>query len=62
MTKHCKCELCGNKNCEFIISSKHLTYVVKNIPDYLKGKNKHINKHICTECFLKIFDKGENKK
>lgn len=61
MTKHCKCELCGSKNCEFVISSKHLNYWVKNIPDYLRGKTNHIHKHICTECFLKIFDKGENK-
>lgn len=55
----CKCELCGKEDCEFVVTSKHVTYWVKGVPDYLKGNNSHIHKHICTECFLKIFDKGD---
>lgn len=55
------CDLCGKEESEFTVTSKHLSHIVKNIPGRLRGNRRHISKHICTECFVKLFDK-ENLK
>lgn len=55
------CDLCGKEESEFTVTSKHLSHIVKNIPDRLRGNISHISKHICTECFVKLFDKGNLK-
>lgn len=46
------CDLCGKEESEFTVTSKHLSHIVKNIPDRLRGNRSHISKHICTECFV----------
>ena len=53
------CDLCGKEESEFTVTSKHLSHVVENIPDRLRGNRSHISKHICTECFVKLFDKEQ---
>ena len=51
------CDLCGKEESEFTVTNKHLSYIVKNIPNRLRGNRSHISKHICAECFVKLFDK-----
>jgi hypothetical protein len=55
------CDLCGKEESEFTVTSKHLSHIVENIPDRLRGNSSHIHKHICTECFVKLFDNDTSK-
>ena len=52
------CDLCGAEKPEFTVTSKHLGYVLKDLKEFVT-ETDHITKHICTDCFLKIFRKPE---
>lgn len=51
---HIPCDLCKNKGYEFVITSKHLRDSVDVKLKY-KGQTSHVVKHICTDCFVKLF-------
>ena len=52
------CDLCGAEKPEFTVTSKHLGYMLKDLKEFVT-ETDHITKHICTDCFLKIFRKPE---
>lgn len=56
------CDLCGKKTfTEFIVKSKHLAWVLSDMAKYHKNNNSYITRHICKDCFKKIFGKPEDK-
>ena len=54
MTKHISCDLCKNKSYEFIVTSKHLRDSLDVKLKY-KGQTRHVVKHLCLDCFIKLF-------
>ena len=53
------CNLCGAEKPEFTVTSKHLGFVLKELKEFDSLETDHITRHICTDCFLKIFKKQE---
>jgi hypothetical protein len=53
------CDLCGAREAEFTITSKHLAIMLPELEKYYSPKTSHITKHICTKCFKKIFRKNK---
>jgi hypothetical protein len=51
------CDLCGAEKPEFTITSKHLANCLGELKRFNSHGTDHINKHICTNCFIKIFKK-----
>ena len=51
------CDLCGAKEAEFTVTSKHLYIMLPELEKYHSAKTSHITKHICIKCFKKIFKK-----
>lgn len=53
------CDLCGAEKTEFTVTSKHLGCVLEELKEFDSLETDHITRHICTDCFLKIFKKPE---
>lgn len=51
------CDLCGTKETEFTVTSKHLSYIDEDLKKYNEFGTNHIVKHICKDCFMKLFTK-----
>lgn len=58
-----RCDLCkAKKDVEFVVSSKTLAMCFsKSDIDTADVKTSHIIKHICVNCFKKIFQQGAEK-
>lgn len=52
------CELCNEPTgWDFKITSARLAHSIDIPKRLITNNNSHITKHICKECFIKIFDK-----
>lgn len=50
------CDLCNAEQAEFTVTSKHLSSVLRQELRVCNTTGtSHITKHICENCFLKIF-------
>lgn len=51
------CDVCGAEKPEFTVTSKRLSCVLEDLKQFDTDGTDHITKHLCKDCFIKIFSK-----